>query len=150
MTAGKATSPSGGICGKQKKVDAKLDFAAYLCMGRSPCEQPRREKEQNRRVQRWDQPWGAHHACPQPWRRAWSARSISGPENRQLPAFASATAVHSSAPSAQSWVVQGLLWLSQTLRKFWVMCPSCFPLRRDFPMLLKDTTCSTLGVSNSL
>ena len=55
MKAGKATHPSEGISGKEKEVDARLDFAAYLCMGRSPCEQPKREKEQNRRVQRRDQ-----------------------------------------------------------------------------------------------
>lgn len=48
MKAGKATCLSEGICGKEKEVDARLDFAAYLCMGRSS----RREKEQNRRVQR--------------------------------------------------------------------------------------------------
>lgn len=50
MKAAKAIQPSGGICGKV--VDARLDFAAYLCMGRSPCEHPRKEKEQNRKVQR--------------------------------------------------------------------------------------------------
>lgn len=44
--------PIRGVCGKEKDVDATLDFAAYLCMGRSPCEPPGREKEQNRRVQR--------------------------------------------------------------------------------------------------
>lgn len=37
MKAGKATHPSEGVCGKEKEVDAGLDFAAYLCMGRSPC-----------------------------------------------------------------------------------------------------------------
>lgn len=50
MKAGKAIQPSGGICGKV--VDARLDFAAYLSTGRSPCEYPRKEKEQNRKVQR--------------------------------------------------------------------------------------------------
>ena len=52
VKAGKATHPSERICGKQKEVGARLDFAAYLCMVRSPCEHPRREKGQNGRVQR--------------------------------------------------------------------------------------------------
>lgn len=50
VKAGKAIQPSGGIC--EKVVDARLDFAAYLCMGRSPCEHPRKENEQNRNAQR--------------------------------------------------------------------------------------------------
>lgn len=54
VKAGKATRPSEGLCGKE--VDAILHFAACFCMGRSPCEQLRREKEQNRRVQRCNQP----------------------------------------------------------------------------------------------
>lgn len=50
MKAGKAIQPSGGVYGKV--VDARLDFAAYLHTGRSPCEHSRKEKEQNRKVQR--------------------------------------------------------------------------------------------------
>lgn len=47
VKAGKATCPSEGMCGKEKEVDARLDFDANFCRGRFPCEQPRREKEQN-------------------------------------------------------------------------------------------------------
>lgn len=54
-------------------------------------------------------------AVPSLEEEAWSAKSVSGPENRHLPAFPSATTVHSSALSAQSWIVQErLLQLSQT------------------------------------
>lgn len=52
MKAGKAVCPSEGMCGKEKEADARLDFDANFCMGISPREQPRREKEQNRGVQR--------------------------------------------------------------------------------------------------
>lgn len=52
VKAGIATHPSEGICGKEKEVAAGLNSAAYLYMGGSPCEQPRKEKEQNRKVQR--------------------------------------------------------------------------------------------------
>lgn len=45
VKAGTATHPSEGICGNEKEVDARLNSAAYLYMGRSPFEQPRKEKE---------------------------------------------------------------------------------------------------------
>lgn len=51
VKAGTATCLSEGICGKEKEVDAGLNSAAHLYMGRSPCEQPRKEKELNREVQ---------------------------------------------------------------------------------------------------
>lgn len=44
MTYGKAMRPSEETYGKEKEVDAGLNFAAYLCVGSSPYEQPRKEK----------------------------------------------------------------------------------------------------------
>lgn len=72
-------------------------------------------------------------------RKAWSAKSVPGPDDRKPPTFPCATAMCSFPLSLRAGLCRRDCFGS--LREFWAMSPPHFPLMRDFTVLLKDTTC---------
>lgn len=136
VKAGKATRPSEGLCGKE--VDAGFRFAAWFCMGRSPCEQLRRERNRT----------GGFRVAISPEELAVAVLSLEEepghPRVSQNVRIGSCQHFHLLLQCVpllfplRAGLCRGACPGSP--RKFWLMCLHFSP-RRVFPVLLKDIIC---------
>lgn len=138
MKAGKAIQPSGGICGKV--VDARLDFAAYFCVWEDlPVSIPGKKRNRTGRFRGEFSPEELTVAVTSLEEEPGQSRVFQDLTTGNYLYFHVLLQCVKSPLSLRAGFCRTDCFGSP--RKFWAMCPLHFSLRRDFTVLLKDTTC---------